>query len=164
MSYASRIVIKETTEELASLFNKTKDQRLKLKLKCLILFKKGDFKKQEDLANHLCIGYSTLRLWLKKYKQDGFDKFVMIPVKGRPKSCITAEIHDALEAKLSDSNAPLQGYWDAVSWLKDTMDVSINYQALRNYMIKHFKTKLKVPRKSHYKKDEQAIEAFFKTT
>ena len=30
-------------------------------------------------------------------------------------------------------------------------------------MIKHFMTKLKVPRKSHYKKDEQAIEAFFKT-
>ena len=31
-------------------------------------------------------------------------------------------------------------------------------------MVTHFKTKLKSPRKSHYQKDEQAIEAFFKTT
>lgn len=33
----------------------------------------------------------------------------------------------------------------------------------RKYMIFHFKTKLKSQRKSHYKKDEQAIETFFKT-
>jgi len=31
-------------------------------------------------------------------------------------------------------------------------------------MIKHFKTKLKSPRKSHYKKDQQAVNAFLKTT
>ena len=40
----------------------------------------------------------------------------------------------------------------------------ISYTTLRNYMITNFKTKLKSPRKSHYKKDEQAIEAFKKTT
>ena len=86
-----------------------------------------------------------------------------MPVKGKPKSLITTEIHEVLEEKLNDSNSPLQGYWDAVMWIKDTKGLIVSYQVLRNYMIKHFKTKLKVPRKSHYKKDEEAIEAFFKT-
>ncbi len=31
------------------------------------------------------------------------------------------------------------------------------------YLIQHFKTKLKVPRKSHYKKDDKAVDAFLKT-
>ncbi|MGY0408373.1 MAG: hypothetical protein ACWIPJ_08480 [Polaribacter sp.] len=40
----------------------------------------------------------------------------------------------------------------------------MKYNTLRTYLIRHFKTKIKVPRKSHYKKDDQAIEAFFKTS
>lgn len=163
MSYTSRIKVKETGKELISAFQGAKDQRVKLKIKSLILFKEGNFKKQEDLASHLCIGYSALRLWLKKYSSFGFEKFITIPVKGKPKSSISPEIHNALEQKLNDSHDSLKGYWDAVNWLKETMGVDLGYQALRNYMIKHFKTKLKVPRKSHYKKDEQAIAAFLKT-
>jgi len=100
---------------------------------------------------------------LKNYSNIGFEKFIKIPARGKPNSSITPEIHNALEQKLNDSLNPLKGYWHAIFWLNETMNVNVTYQALRNYMIKHFKTKLKVPRKSHYKKDEQAIEAFFKT-
>ena len=39
----------------------------------------------------------------------------------------------------------------------------MKYNTLRTYLIRHFGTKLRMPRKSHYKKDEQAIEAFKKT-
>ncbi len=39
----------------------------------------------------------------------------------------------------------------------------IKIPLIEKYMIKHFKTKFKVPRKSHYKKDEQVIETIFKT-
>jgi len=163
MSYTSRIKIVESDQELKSAFQKATNQRVKLKIKSLILFKEGNFKKQEDLASHLCIGYSTLRLWLKNYSNIGFEKFIKIPDRGKPTSSITPEIHNALEQKLNDSLNPLKGYWHAIFWLNETMEVNVTYQALRNYMIKHFKTKLKVPRKSHYKKDEQAIEAFFKT-
>lgn len=164
MPYASRIKIKETEEELNLVYHKIKDHRIKLKVKSLILFKEGNFKKQEDLANHLCIGYSTLRLWLRKYTADGLAAFVREPARGKPQCTITPEVHKALEQKLNDSHDTLKGYWHAVVWIKETIGVDIGYQALRKYMIKHFKTKLKAPRKSHYKKVEQAIEAFFKTT
>lgn len=164
MSYVSRIIVNETVGELNAAYHKAKDQRIKLKVKSLLLFKEGKFKKQEELANHLCIGYSTLRLWLRKYSNYGFDHFIRIPAKGKPTSSITPDIHCALEKKLNESHDPLKGYWHAVSWLKEEKGIDIGYQALRKHMIKHFKTKLKSPRKSHYKKDEQAIEAFFKTT
>ena len=42
--------------------------------------------------------------------------------------------------------------------------VEINYHTLRSFMIVNFGTKLKQPRKSHYKKDEEAFEAFKKTS
>ena len=58
---------------------------------------------------------------------------------------------------------PLLGYQDAQRWVLENFATDINYHTLRDYMKKHFNTKLKVPRKSHIKKDEQAEENFLKT-
>ncbi len=44
------------------------------------------------------------------------------------------------------------------------LSTEINYHTLRSFMITNFDTKLKQPRKSHYKKDEEAFEAFKKTS
>ena len=120
--------------------------------------------KQEYIANHLCIGYSTLKRWYRSYRINGLTAFLRVVPTGVRKSVVSKEIHEALKEKLNDSSNPLLGYWHAVLWIESTFNVSINYQTIRKYMIKHFKTKLKVPRKSHYKKDNQAIEAFLKTT
>jgi len=72
-------------------------------------------------------------------------------------------IHKELEDKLNNSRDPLLGYWGAVSWVRDNFGIEVKYNTLRTYLIRNFKTKLKSPRKSHYKKNEQAIEAFKKT-
>lgn len=164
MSRKTKIIVSESTTELDALYSQSKNHRTRLKIKSLILFKENKYKNQEQLAVHLCIGYSTLRLWLNKYSKDGLASFIEQPRRGHPKSCITPEIHNALKEKLNESTDPLKGYWEAVEWVKKEFGTKVGYQALRNYMIKHFKTKLKAPRKSHYKKDEIAIEAFLKTT
>lgn len=54
------------------------------------------------------------------------------------------------------------GYNDAVIWVRNKHNIDINYHTLRSFMIVNFGTKLKQPRKSHYKKDEQAFETFKK--
>ena len=128
-----------------------------------MLFKAGDFKKQEDLAYHLCIGHSTLKRWLRKYKNEGLSSYIKEPVRGKPKSIVSAELHKALESKLKDPDNPLQSYLDAVVWARKNYGIEIKYHSLRKYLITNFKGKLKVPRKSHYKKDVRAVEAFFKT-
>jgi len=134
------------------------------KLKSLIILKENPNMKQEYIANHLCIGYSTLKRWYRSYRINGLTAFLKVVPTGVRKSVVSKEIHEALKEKLNDSSNPLLGYWHAVLWIESTFNVSINYQTIRKYMIKHFKTKLKVPRKSHYKKDDQAIAAFLKTT
>ncbi|MCG8410329.1 MAG: hypothetical protein MI739_03485 [Bacteroidales bacterium] len=78
---------------------------------------------------------------------------------GKRRGVISTEIHRSLEKKVNDSRDPFLGYWDAVLWVKKEHDLDVKYNALRIYLIRHFKTKLKAPRKSHYKKDGQAIEA-----
>lgn len=82
---------------------------------------------------------------------------------GKRREVVPSHIHQDLETKLNNSTDPLLGYNDAVEWVKKEFDIELKYQTLRAYLIRHFGTKLKTPRKSHYKKDEQATEAFKKT-
>ena len=163
MSYKSRFKVMESLETLQSSYTKEKDPRVKLKIKSLIYFIEYPGKRQQDIADHLCVGYSTLKRWYKQYTEKGFSSFASMNMGGNKPSVVPIEIHKALKAKLYDSNNPLLGYWDAVLWVESGFGVKIKYQTLRKYMKKHFKCKLKSPRKSHYKKDQQAIDAFFKT-
>ena len=164
MPKASKISIIETPQLLKKRLQLTVNQKVKLKIKSLILLQEGNIKRQIDIANHLCVGFSTLKAWYRDYSINGIDSFLKIKAKGKPKSLIPAEVHKALELKLNSSEAPLLGYWDAVIWVKNNYQLEIKYATLRKYMITNFGTKLKSPRKSHYKKDEQAIEAFLKTS
>lgn len=164
MSYKSRIKVKEDLEFLKKSYSKQKDSRIKLRIRSLILLFEFPDKKQEDIASHLCIGHSTLKRWYKTYREDGFLSFISINTGGNKKSIIPEKVHSGIEEKLNDSSNPLLGYWDATLWVQSNFGIDIKYHTLRKYMIKHFKCKLKMPRKSHYQKDEQAIEAFFKTT
>jgi len=77
---------------------------------------------------------------------------------------VSNEIRASLDKKLNNSTAPLQGYNDAVEWVKIKHNIEINYHTLRSFMIANFGTKLKQPRKSHYKKDEVAFESFKKAS
>jgi transposase len=155
--------IKESLPELKELYRNENNYKIRTRIQSLILTKEGKFKKRTDLANHLSIDYATLKRWVKQYSDHGLKHFLKIKSGGARRYLIDAQTHQLLESKLNESKDPLLGYFDAVIWLKSEHHISIKYHTLRAYMIRHFKTKLKHPRKSHYKKDEQAIEAFKKT-
>ena len=164
MPYKSRIQIRESLEILNEKFRQEQAPRIKLKIKSLIIYKQYPEKRQQDIAGHLCIGYSTIKRWFKEYREHGFDSFITVKLGSPKKSVVPEQVHIALQEKVNNANDPLLGYWDAVRWVEAEFGIKIYYQTLRKYMMKHFKTKLKAPRKSHYQKDEQAIEAFLKTT
>lgn len=158
------IEIIESVEELHKSLKLSKDFQVQKRIQCLILLKENRFKKRTDLADYLCIGYSTLKRWLKDYRENGLSGYLQLgSANGRP-TVISEEIHQALEKKVNDSIDSFRSYQEAQLWVKDEFGEDIHYQTLRGYMIRNMGTKLKVPRKSHYKKDEQAIEAFLKTT
>ncbi len=164
MSRKCTIAINESEEQLKALYNKEDNYRIRQRLKCLIYTKKNKFKGQLELSNHLGVDYATVKRWLKQYREEGVDSLASLKTGGNRKSIIDNTIHKSLSDKLNNSSEPLLGYWDAVSWVKEKHGIDVKYNTLRTYLIRHFKTKLKSPRKSHYKKDEQAIIAFKKTT
>lgn len=163
MTRQSSIEVKESVESLNKLYLKERNHRIRTRIKCLILLKESKFKGQLEIAIHLGVDYATVKRWLKQYKEEGLQSLIILKSGGKRKSVIDSEVHQSLATKLNDSEEPLLGYWDAVSWVKQKHGLELKYNTLRTYLIRHFKTKLKSPRKSHYKKDEQAIEAFFKT-
>lgn len=158
------LTIKESSEELTRLYKTTKNYRQQLRIKSLLLTQEGRFKNREELASFLGVSTKTLFNWTASYKSSGLEAMLSISNGGKRREVITPDIHEGLSKKLQDSSNPFKGYWEAVEWVEEHFGVSINYRTLRSYMKKHFGTKLKTPRKSHYKKDEQAIEAFKKTS
>ena len=67
----------------------------------------------------------------------------------------------SIEQKLSDSKTTITSYVELLELLREELNESVNYGALYAHCKRKHKSKLKVARKSHYKKDENA-EAFFK--
>lgn len=157
------IQIKESAEELSILYKKARDYKSKLRIKSLIHTNNNDFKTRLELSQHLDISLKTLFNWTNKYLSEGIEAMLSSTSGGSRNRIISSELKESLEVKLNNSTEPLQGYSDAVVWVKTTHGIDVNYHTLRSFMISNFGTKLKQPRKSHYKKDEQAFEAFKKT-
>lgn len=164
MARISNILIKESLEELQKLYKRENNHRIRTRIKCILLTKEKKFKSQLELSYYLSIDHATLKRWLKQYREEGVDSLIAFKSGGKRRTLVSSDIHDGLCNKMQDYENPLLGYWDAVIWVKDEYGVDLNYHSLRSYLIRNFNTKLKEPRKSHYKKDEQAIEAFKKNT
>lgn len=164
MGKKASIVIKESIEELKFLYEKERDYKKKLRIKSLILTKTNKFKTRLALSEYLGIGLRTLFNWTKNYQTEGVESMLSSVSGGSRTRVITKDIKKSLQDKLHNSTNPLQGYNDAVEWIKNKHNVVINYHTLRSFMIVNFGTKLKTPRKSHYKKDEEAFETFKKTS
>lgn len=164
MGKVFKITIKESLSALRTLHKKEKSQKKKLRLLSLMLTKEERFVRRVDLAKFLGVNIDTLNKWTKNYKESGLEGMLAVNSGGQRREVVPKSIHKEIENKLHNSNAPLQGYTDAVSWIKQEFGYEIKYHTVRAFMIRNFGTKLKTPRKSHYKKDEVAFEAFKKTS
>lgn len=163
MGMVSKFKIQESEDFLLSAFKSSKSFKVRQRIQSLLLLKQEKFKRQVDLAEFVGVNHSSLKRWIKIYKDSGYNSLVILESGGNYKGVISADLHQALEAKVNDSNQPLLGYWHAVDWVKENFKQEIKYQTLRSYLIRHFHTKKKHPRKSHYKKNQQALEVFKKT-
>ena len=164
MGKVFEMTIKESFLELKSAQRKEKNQKKKLRILSLILTKEEKFLRRLDLANFLGVNITTLNKWTDKYRESGLEGILSMNSGGKRRETVPSSIHKAIKDKLNDSSAPLQGYNDAVLWIKQEFGYELKYHTVRAFMIRNFGSKLKTPRKSHYKKDEVAFEAFKKTS
>lgn len=163
MGKRAQLVIKESLAELKIYLTKQRTLKGEKRVKSLILIKTKKFDTRQDVSDYLGIHIRTLERWVTKYKTSGIDEMLYDKPKNKQSKIITPEIHTGLSERVNDPNNPFLGYWDAQNWVNETYAIDVKYQRIREYLQKHFKTKLKTPRKSHYKKDHQAEKAFLKT-
>lgn len=163
MGRISKLRITETEQELIMLKRSQSNLRSEKRIECLLLLKSNRFSTQEQTADYLGISRQTIVRWITAYNQVGVAGILPQRTRDKKSKIFTSEIHKGLADKMSDSQDPLLGYWDAQRWVLENFGVQVNYHWLRQYLIKHFKTKLKTPRKSHVKKDGKAVHAFLKT-
>lgn len=164
MGKKAYLEIKESVPELQKMLVKQKSFKGEKRIRSLIEIKSARFSTRQELADYLCVHKRTLERWINNYKSGGIPEMLSDKPKIKQSKIITPAIHQGLEQKVNDPHDPFLGYWDAQNWVQQEYGVEIKYQRIREYMIKHFKTKVKSPRKSHIKKDKQAEEAFLKTT
>jgi len=163
MAKSREFTIKERVSELKSLRKHQSNFKYKVRLIWLESIATNRFKTRKELCAYLDINPKTSERWTLKYIDYGIEGLLSDIPKVIRSRIITPEIHKALEAKVNSSTDPFLGYWDAQNWVNQTYGIDVKYHLLRHYLIQHFKTKLKSPRKSHYKKDADAEKAFLKT-
>ncbi len=164
MGQKSKLVIKEDLTELRKILQRQTSLTGEKRVKSLIYILEEKFRTRKELATYLGVHIRTMERWHKIYEAEGIDAMISNKPKPKPSSFITPEVHEGLKTRVNTAGNPFLGYWDAQLWIKQEYGIDVNYHTIRKYLIKHFKTKVKSPRKSHIKKDAQAIEAFFKTT
>ena len=163
MGMKSSIEVSERLETLKELQAKQRNIKSEKRILRLILLKTNKFKTHRLIATYLGICRQTLVLWMARYRKLGIEGILLSSTRAKKSKIITPEIHQGLSEKLKDAKLSLRGSWDAQQWVLSHYGVEVKYHWLSAYMIKYFKTKLKSPRKSHYKKDAEAVKAFLKT-
>lgn len=163
MGKKAKLEITESSSELKKLLLKQRTIKGEKRIKCLLEIKSIRFDTRQDLADYLLVHIRTLERWVNDYRHGGVAQMLSDKPKNKQSKIITPAIHKGLEQRVNDPHSPFLGYWDAQNWVKQEYGVDVKYQRIREYLKQHFRTKLKTPRKSHYKKDGEAEKAFLKT-
>jgi transposase len=132
------IDIKESEEELDKLYRVSRNYKVKNRIKSLQLTKRDQFHTRVELAKHLSIDSKTLYVWMRIYQQQGIEALLKSTSGGKHRKVVPNSLKELLDKKLKDSSNPLKGYTDAVLWAKKELNIDVNYQTLRSFMIANF--------------------------
>ena len=165
MSNAKPLQIKESVKELIQ-FRKDCSDTISKRILMLLTIKRE--KKQaiskRDLAKLIGVDPNSITTWKKVYEQQGISGLISDGRIGFKPSVVSAQEHKMIEKKLKDPQNGIRGYTELLDWVKTELSKDMKYITLLKYSKRHFGSKIKVARKSHVKKDEQAVGAFKKTS
>ena len=164
MGLAKTYPIKENIEEIKKAMKKAPSFLLP-RLQLLLLEKQNEDKRlsKAKLSNLLGVCKSSIQNWRNLYQKEGL-LGLLSHNRGKSHVSSLASEHDLISKKINDSENGLSGYKELHEWLEKESHKSFKYRNVYNYCVQHFKSKIKVARKSHIKKDESKVEAFKKTS
>ena len=119
---------------------------------------------KRSLGKILGVSSSSIQIWRKLYETGGLSLLLEDKRIGFKPSIITKEEHKKIEEKLHNPTNGLRGYVELQDWINKEFNKIIKYNTLLKYCGRNFGSKSKVARKSHIKKDLQAVEDLKKTS
>ena len=161
MAILQQITVKETFEDLSSLLKKSTDS-IKPRIKMLLAIVHGTTSTQE-LSLKVKVNRNSIGNWKSIYRQKGIGGLLEDERGGKRPAAINAKQKLQLHQKLSDPKGGFASYKEAMEWINKTFGLEMEYHAVNKYLKRNFKTKLKVGRKTHINKDDNAAALFKKT-
>lgn len=166
MSLPLQITVTQTIPELRKL-QRSSGQLISKRLLMLIEIKRHEKMGISKRALSLITGinHNSIVKWRKLYNLSGIEPLLTHGrVGGFKKSVISKEEHNKIEMKLNDPKNGIRGYTELLEWVNKELSKDMKYITLVKYAQRHFGSKIKVARKSHVKKDEEAVATFKKTS
>ena len=155
------ITVKETPAELTKLLNKSAHS-VKPRIKMLLAMTEGIVSTQE-LVSKVKANRNSILNWKNAYQLNGLQGLLEESRGGAKPAAINEKHKKQLQQKLSNPKEGFRSYTQAVDWINETFGLQMNYHAVNKYLKRHFGTKLKVGRKTHINKDDNAAALFKKT-
>jgi transposase len=163
MAKALDIQIKETNKELKILLKKAPSHH-QPRIRMLLAIKESDHAlSKNDLADLIAVNHNSVQTWRKKYLIGGLSVLLKDGRIGFKPSMISPMAHEAIKSELNKETAVFSSFKQLHLWVSNNLVKGVNYNSLRHYVKRNFGASLKVPRKSHVKKDVEASKSFKKT-
>ena len=154
--------IAESVEFLQREHTKANGPLKKDRIKTLLYIKEGKYYFQSDIAKKLGRTEKTIRGWLQEYFRDGYSRLIEVKSGGNNTKTISERAQIFIAEKVKDKNTTITSYIELQLLLEEELGEKVFYGALYSHCRRNYKTKLKVARKSHHKKDDKAEELFKK--
>lgn len=163
MALPKSVPVKENLKELRALQKNCK--RLFIpRLRMLEIIKQSDKPMSKHaLAKAVGVNHNSIQKWRKMYLEGGLDGLLTHKTTASAPFMFTKEERDKIYNKLKDPKGGVRGYKELLLWVEEELGKTVKYNSLMVFCRKQFGTKIKVARKSHVKKDEEAVNTFKKT-
>lgn len=119
---------------------------------------------KESLMQRVGVCGQSINNWRKAYRNGGLWQLLSHKKTGFKPSVFTSEEKKELCQLVNNPKNGIVGYVELQQWVKEQFGKDVKYITIVKFMQHNFQTKIKVARKSHIKKDVQAVEAFKKTS
>ena len=114
------------------------------------------------LATALKVSRNTIQQWKTLYSQGGLAQLLKDERGGNRPSVISPAVEQALYEKLTNAQEPPRSFTELWQWVQQQYLLDMNYHTLRGYVIRKYGAKIKIVRKTHTNKEEEAVQEFKK--
>jgi len=165
MSAPKKIVIKESEKEIKMLI-KNSIPMISSRFKALLVFKHYEQTGVSKLvvAKETRLNQNSIQKWRTMYITGGVALLKLHNKKGFKPSVINEAQEAQLSKILHDPLNGIVGFVELLEWYNKEYDTNINYKTFHGFVVRKFQAKIKVARKSHVNKDEEAVATFKKTS